>query len=173
VRLTILIFLLCLAGCKTKQKSSSGSVDVDFKLKTETTVDSTATSKANTETEEEEYVETEQTTTKYVAVDSSGVTVLKPEVTSTKTSTGKRRKDKIVLDTTVELKADRKVDMDSIGKNDYKTDDVEKPTDVVGSIAGVLFPSWLKIAGLIIGLVSTAIVTRVYIKKAKAKQFSD
>jgi hypothetical protein len=173
VRTTILIFLLCLAGCKTKQKSFSGSADIDYKLKTETNVDSLKIASTKSESSEDQFTETEESTVRYVAIDSAGIVVLKPETKILRVSTGSRKAIKIEQLDLTDLKADRNVDLDSAGKNDYKADEVEKPTDVVGGIVGALFPSWLKIAGLIVGLITTTIVTRVYIKKAKAKQFSE
>lgn len=170
MRLLFLILLICSVAlsCKTKQQSSAGSDSATVKTQATTKVDSSGTKLSTLELEDDSYQDQESTTVAFAPLDSAGFTIFKPVTTVLRKSSGQRSKTKAAEQVSLDLTADRTIVIDSTAKSDYKSEASIETPSVVGDIAGALFPSWLKIAALIIGLISTALITRAAIKKSKS-----
>jgi hypothetical protein len=169
MRLLFLILLIyCVAfSCKTKQQSSAGSDSATVKKQATAKVDSSGTKLSTLELEDDSYQEQESTTVAFAPMDSAGFTIFKPFTTVLRNTSGQRSKTKAAEQVTLDLIADRTLVIDSTGQSDYKSEASIETPSVVGEIAGALFSSLLKIAALIIGLISTALITRAAIKKSK------
>ncbi len=163
------LLFLAVISCKTTKKTASGVSSSSISIKTDAKVDSIGTASASSNTQKDEFKELEQTVTTFVPLDSVGFTVFKPITTSTRSSSGSRSFSNSQQASTIDLKADRKIDLDSIGNMDFDQKETIENASVVGDIADVLFPSWFKIVGLFITLITTVILSRIAIKKAKSQ----
>jgi ABC-type Fe3+-hydroxamate transport system substrate-binding protein len=163
-----LLLALSFSACKTTKKTASGASSATISIKTDAKVDSIGTASDSSNTQEDEFTELEQTVTTFVPLDSVGFTVFKPITTSTRSASGRRASAITQQASTIDLKADRKVDLDSIGTMDFDQKETIENASVVGEIADVLFPSWIKIVALFITLITTVILSRIDIKKAKS-----
>jgi hypothetical protein len=173
MRILIIFLLLFSFGCKTKKiankGSSEGVVKVDNLTKVDSTVSNQIEKRAEKKVEQETEEEEETITESYVALDSAGVTVIKPTTTTKKKSNRTREKveEKVEEKGSFDKvdKSQYQVKLDSAAKSDFKTEEEVVPTNFIGSIMDVLMPNWIKIVGLLIGLVTSILVAKKMINK--------
>lgn len=151
--LWIAVLLIGFSACKSIQKAKEKQVDKEIMEATKMMVDSTSylLNEAVKKVENEENTEVIEQT--FVAIDSAGVTVIKP-VTVTRRNA---KSNRVYQESKEEKKKDLSLSESSqVEESKSSSKDLEKSSEseeIIGQVTDAIFPSWAKILMSIIGVV--------------------
>jgi hypothetical protein len=154
IRVLLIAFLLIgFSACKSIKKAKEKQVDKEIREATKMMVDSTSylLNEAVKKVENEENTEVIEQT--FVAIDSAGVTVIKP-VTVTRRNA---KSNRVYQESKEEKKKDLTLSQSSqVEESKSRSKDLDKSSEseqIIGQVTDALFPSWAKILMSILGVV--------------------
>ena len=154
IRVLLISFLLIVfSSCKSIQKAKEKQVETEIMQTTKMMVDSTSylLNEAVKKVENEEKTEVIEET--FVAIDSAGVTVIKP-VTVTRRNA---KSNRVYQESKEEKKKDLTLSQSSqVEESKSRSKDLDKSSEseqIIGQVTDALFPSWAKILMSILGVV--------------------